>query len=189
MNPNGTVWLASGSPRRRQILTHLGFSLDIRPADVDETPLPNEHPVAYTLRVSADKARSAPGDRVVLAADTTVHMDDRFFHKPESRDEAREHLLALSGRTHLVSTGVCVRRGDDVRSFAITSDVTLRSLDEREIDAYLATGEADDKAGAYGIQGLGGMLVAHVNGSWTNIMGLPAEAVVEPLLALGATRW
>jgi septum formation protein len=183
------IYLASASPRRREILTNLGFTVSVHPADVDETPLPHEDPVTYAIRTARDKAATGPEHAVVLAADTVVHFDGAILHKPTDNADAASHLRQLSGRTHAVTTGVCIRRGSDLRSFGITTKVVFRSLDDREIEAYVATGEADDKAGAYGIQGRGGMLIAHVGGSWTNVMGLPAEAVVKPLLELGAIRW
>ncbi len=183
------IYLASASPRRRDILTNLGFVVSVHPANVDETPLPHEDPIVYATRTARDKAATGPTDVLVLAADTVVHLDGAILHKPTDHADAASHLRQLSGRTHSVTTGVCIRRGSDIHSFAISTQVVFRTLDDREINAYVATGEADDKAGAYGIQGRGGMLIASVAGSWTNVMGLPAEAVVEPLLQLGATRW
>lgn len=183
------IYLASASPRRREILTSLGFTVSVHPADIDETPLPGEDPVAYAVRTATDKAATGPQDSVVLAADTVVHVDGTILHKPTDHQDAASHLRTLSGRAHWVTTGVCIRKGQTSHSFATTTEVVFRSLDDREIEAYVATGEADDKAGAYGIQGLGGMLIASVTGSWTNVMGLPAEAVVAPLQELGATRW
>ena len=184
-----TIYLASASPRRREILTSLGFAVSVHPADVDETPLPHEDPVTYAIRTARDKAATGPVDAVVLAADTVVHLDGAILHKPTDHADAASHLRHLSGRTHSVTTGVCIRSGSDIHSFAISTKVVFRALNGREIDAYVATGEADDKAGAYGIQGRGGMLIVSVEGSWTNVMGLPAEAVIQPLLDLGATRW
>jgi septum formation protein len=119
---------------------------------------------------------------VVCAADTVVHRGDRIFDKPRDRDEAYAHLQALSGDWHAVTTGVCLRRPGETRLFTVTTEVRFRDLEVGELVAYLATGEADDKAGAYGIQGQAAVFVAEVRGSWTNVVGLPMEAVV-PVLA------
>ncbi len=177
-------WLASGSPRRRQLLTWAGWEVEVHPPDVDETVHPHEDPVAYALRLAREKAATAPGQRLALAADTVVHRDGQVFDKPSSREMARAHLLSLSDGWHAVTTGFCVRRGPRERSLAITSRVRFRVLTPPEVSAYVASGEADDKAGAYGIQGRGGSLVAEVRGSWTNVMGLPLEEVLEALADL-----
>jgi len=184
-----TIYLASASPRRKDLLERLGFTVSVHPADVDESMLDGESPVAYAERTARLKASVGPDSALILAADTVVHLDDAVLHKPSSRTEAGEHLHALSGRTHRVTTGVCVRRGAEIVTWSVTTDVTFRELTAQEIEAYLATGEADDKAGAYGIQGIGGTLVAAVSGSWTNVMGLPIETVIAPLTERGAARW
>lgn len=177
-----SLWLASGSPRRRELLEAVGWSVQVRPPDVDETRRPGEAPVLFALRMAAEKVATAPAGRLALAADTIVHVDDMLLGKPVDRDEARDHLKRLSGGWHEVTTGVAVGR-DHRELFAVTTRVRFRELGEREIERYLATGEADDKAGAYGIQGAAGVFVAELHGSWTNVMGLP----VEPVLArLGA---
>jgi septum formation protein len=183
------VWLASGSPRRLDLLERVGFEVDVRPADVDETLATREGAIEAAKRLALAKAASAPDDRVVLSADTLVHLGERILGKPQSRGEAMSHLRELSGRWHDVTTAFCVRKGADVLVDAVTTAVCFRTLDPHEIEAYVATGEADDKAGSYGIQGKGGALIAGVRGSWTNVMGLPVEAVIAPLVARGATRW
>ncbi|MFT4621575.1 MAG: septum formation protein [Myxococcota bacterium] len=182
------IWLASASPRRRQLLEWAGHAVDVHPADVDESRDPADAPVAHAARLAALKARDTPADRIVLAADTVVHRDDRIFDKPRGRLEARQHLLALSGGWHEVTTGVCVRLGDAVDTFTVTTRVRFRALQDYEIDAYLATGDADDKAGAYGIQGRAAVFVAEVRGSWTNVVGLPTEEVLPRLRALSVAR-
>lgn len=179
------LWLASGSPRRRALLEWVGFTVDVRPPDVDESHAPGLDPVTHAVQLAERKVATAPGAVVALAADTVVHRDGRIFDKPRDRVEARAHLRTLSGRRHHVVTGVAVRRGDALSSFAVSTDLRFRALSEAEIDAYLATGEADDKAGAYAIQGRGGAFVAEVHGSWTNVMGLPMEEVLASLAALG----
>lgn len=181
--------LASGSPRRRDLLTWCGFDVDRRPQDVDESRDPDHDPVLHAAVLAQSKARSAllrGADGVVVAADTVVHLGDAIFDKPRDRDEARAHLVGLSGRTHSVTTGVCVvAPGAEPEPFTVTTEVRFRTLPPAEIDDYLLTGEADDKAGAYGIQGRGGTFVAALRGSWTNVMGLPVEEVLDALDAVG----
>ena len=182
------IWLASGSPRRRALLEWAGFSLRVRPAHIDESRDPAHAPEEHARHLARGKAATAPEDVLVVAADTVVHLGDRIFDKPADRDEARAHLQGLSGRWHRVTTGVCVRRGPDAAVFSVTSEVRFRELASDEIDAYVASGEGDDKAGAYGIQGRGGSLVGEVRGSWTNVMGLPMEETLDALMARGAQR-
>ncbi len=182
------IWLASGSPRRRDLLRWAGFEVEVRPSNADESRRPQDDPVAHALRLAEAKAHSAPAERVVLAADTVVHRGDRIFDKPRERAEAREHLEALSGDWHFVTTGVCLRRPGGREVFASTTEVRFRELSDWEISAYLATGEADDKAGAYGIQGRAAVFVAEVRGSWTNVVGLPVERVVPVLTRWGVPR-
>ena len=175
------IWLASSSPRRRQLLAWVGFTVDGVGADVDETPLPGEQPVACAMRLARMKAEGGPADALVVAADTVVHLGGVMYGKPVDRHEAGVMLGRLSGRSHEVTTGVCVRRGERARVFAVNTAVRFRELSDAEIDAYVATGEADDKAGAYGIQGRAGAFVAEVRGCWTNVMGLPVEALLDAL--------
>lgn len=181
--------LASGSPRRRDLLTWAGWQVVVRPQDIDETWTPGTDPIEHAMALAAGKAASAlandPDPPLVLAADTVVHLGARIFDKPQDRDQAAAHLTALSGRTHRVTTGVCLAAGDrPALRFQVTTEVRFRSLSAPEVAAYLETGEADDKAGAYGIQGRGGTLVAEVRGSWTNVMGLPLERTLAAL-----TEW
>ena len=178
--------LASGSPRRRDLLTWAGWQVVVRPQDIDETWTPGTDPVEHALALASGKAASAvasdPDPPLVLAADTVVHLGVRIFDKPQDRDQAAAHLTALSGRTHRVTTGVCLAgAGRQPLPFHVTTKVRFRTLSSIEIAAYLETGEADDKAGAYGIQGRGGALVAEVHGSWTNVMGLPLERTLAAL--------
>lgn len=175
------VWLASGSPRRLQLLAWSGIDADVRPANIDESPIPGEDPVTYATRLATDKAATGPVDRVVVAADTVVHLDGVILGKPESEDQAADFVRMLSGRWHQVTTGVCIRGPSAARTFSVTSDVRFRDLLESEILAYAACGEGMDKAGAYGIQGRGGSLVGEVRGSWTNVMGLPMEETLAEL--------
>lgn len=182
------IWLASASPRRRTLLAWLGHELDVHPADVDETREPGEDPVAYAERLALTKAATAPADVVAVAADTVVHLDGDVLDKPVDRAEVARHLARLSGRWHAVTTGWCARSGDRVAHGSVTTEVRFRALSDAEIARYAATGEGDDKAGAYAIQGAGGVLVAEVRGSWTGVMGLPVEEVLGALASLGGPR-
>jgi len=137
------------------------------------------------MQLAFRKGQRAPLHEWVVAADTVVHSDGEIFDKPNSREQALHHIHRLSGRWHQVTTAVFVRRPSHQAWFATHTDVRFRTLSTPEIEAYVATGEADDKAGAYGIQGLGGFLVAEIRGSWTNVMGLPLE---ETLAALNEQR-
>jgi len=176
--------LASGSPRRRQLLEWSGWGLTIRPPNVDESRLPGDSPVRHAERLAEKKALAVIADGLVLAADTVVGLGDRILEKPVDRREAVSHLIDLSGGWHEVTTGVCVVRGDRVRTWSVTTNVRFRELDRLEIQGYVETGEADDKAGAYGIQGRAGAFVAELQGSWTNVMGLPMESVLAVLKEL-----
>jgi septum formation protein len=182
------IWLASGSPRRRDLLMWAGYAVEVRPADVDESRILDEHAVDYARRLATVKASAAPDGRIVLAADTIVHIDDDLLGKPADDDGARAHLHTLSGRWHDVTTAVCVRSRVGTEVLSVTSEVRFRNLTAGEIEAYVQSGEGVDKAGAYGIQGRGGSLVGEVRGSWTNVMGLPMEAVLAALDRAGATR-
>lgn len=186
--------LASASPRRRELLGLLGIPFEILPADVDETVVDGEPPESTALRLAQAKARRLaekhPGS-LVLGADTVVaveHADGfELLAKPEDEDDARRMLRALSGRQHLVVTGfhLEMREPKISHSQAVTTTVTFRPLGEDEIDAYVATGEPFDKAGGYGIQGVGGIFIERIEGSASNVIGLP---ICEVALALRATK-
>jgi septum formation protein len=179
--------LASGSPRRRELLSTAGLRFAVRPADIDETPLPDEGPTNYVRRLSIEKAAAsmssplASPTELVLAADTTVEAKGEILEKPLDADDAYRMLRMLSGRSHLVHTGVTVsapvtgaRRSSTI---VVTTKVTFADLDDESIDWYLKTGEAGrewaDKAGAYGIQGAAAAFVERIDGSVTNVIGLP----------------
>jgi septum formation protein len=183
--------LASASPRRRMLLESIGVPIHaVRPAGIDESILPDEEPVAYAARMAAEKAAAVAAGigEVVLAADTVVHLDGAVFGKPASRAEATATLTRLAGRTHAVTTGWCVRGPDaQVEVGAVTSQVRFRALGPAEVAAYAATGEGDDKAGGYGIQGRGAALVAAVDGDHANVVGLPLVAVLAALARHGVT--
>ena len=142
------ICLASGSPRRRMLLESAGFQLTVRAPNVDESRRPEETPEDTALRLAHDKAHHAGTSHVVLGADTIVHLDGQIFDKPTDRDMARSHLMALSGRWHMVTTGVCIRQDQRFEHLCVTTRVRFRHLSSKEIERYLVTGEADDKAGA-----------------------------------------
>ncbi len=181
--------LASASPRRRALLEAAGFTVEVRPPDLAEDLLPGEEPVASARRLAREKACAVAAarrpDRPVLAADTVVHADGVSWGKPASAREAEATLKALSGRWHAVTTAWCVVLGAEVRVGHVTTRVSFRRLTEGEIRRYAASTEPMDKAGAYGIQGLGSALVDRVDGSWSNVVGLPLAEVLEALAALG----
>jgi len=180
-----TLTLASQSPRRRELLGQLGLALDVRPADVDETPRPGEEARAYVLRVAQAKARAVEAQGVVLAADTAVVLDGRILGKPRDDAEAAAMLRALSGRAHQVLTGVCARGGGRQELVVVTSVVELAALSERQIAWYVATGEPRDKAGAYAVQGVASAFVTAVRGSVSNVIGLPLAETLDLLQRFG----
>lgn len=178
--------LASSSPRRLGLLRLAGLEPAVRPADVDEARAVGEDPAAYVARLARAKALAVDraADEIVLAADTTVVCDDAVLGKPRDADEASAMLARLAGRTHAVTSGVAVLdRSGGLAERSVTTEVTFGPLSPERIAAYVATGEPLDKAGAYGIQGRGQVLVESVRGSWTNVVGLP---VVETLALLRA---
>jgi septum formation protein len=175
--------LASQSPRRSEILRQAGIPFTVRPAAVDETPLPGEAPPDHVLRLAEAKATAVPArpDEIVLGADTTVTVDGEIYGKPADAADARRMLEALSGRKHEVITGICLRRGPKtVRDCAVTG-VWFANLSPAEIDDYVASGEPMDKAGAYGIQGLASKFIARIEGCYFNVMGLPVSLVYRHL--------
>ena len=179
------VVLASASPRRLDLLRRLGIEPTVRPPDVDETPRPDEPPVDLAARLARAKvAVEADDDALVVAADTVVAVGPEALGKPTDREDARAMLALLSGRDHEVLTGVAVRRHGRVRADVATTRVRFRSLRPTEIDWYVATGEPRDKAGGYGLQGAGAALVAGIEGSHTNVIGMPLELLVALARAL-----
>lgn len=179
-----SLWLASGSPRRRQLLEWAGIDVSVNPTEVDEAWMEGEHPTDAAQRLATEKALG-PADRVVLAADTVVHLADAPYGKPMDAADASRMLTELSGRWHQVTTGVAIRYPQGLHCFGVTTEVRFRTLTAHEITRYVQTGEPMDKAGAYAIQGIGGVLVAEVRGSWTNVMGLPMERTLEALRSCG----
>jgi septum formation protein len=189
--------LASSSPRRHELLRGLGLDFTIVPADVDESLRPGEKAVEYVERVARDKAMAVvgklgigvAGDVIVLAADTTVDVEGEVLAKPDDDDDGRRMLRLLAGRTHRVHTGVVAWRISGLRTATVTTDVTFIELDEATIDWYIATGEHRGKAGAYGMQGAAGALVERIDGSPTNVIGLPLAETVGLLRACGLGFW
>ena len=180
--------LGSASPRRRELLGQLGIVPDdIRPPDIDETPLKGELPREYCRRIARTKvgAIEAGDEDVVLCADTTVALGRRILGKPDDVTEAEAFLRLLSGRRHRVVTAICVRRGERVWERDVLSAVKMKSLSQVEIDAYLATGDWRGKAGGYGIQGPAGALIPWISGSFTGIVGLPLAETANLLRAAG----
>jgi len=199
-----SIYLASRSPRRRELLGHIGVKFHLllfrnRPGaapDVDEAPLEGENPRDYVMRVARDKAaagwkrmleRNLP-QAPVLAADTTVALEGRIFNKPADRAEAEMMLAALSGKRHEVLTAVALKYDDEVETALSVSDVQFRELSEEEIRAYVATGECDDKAGAYAIQGRAALFIAEIRGSQSGIIGLPLYETAQLLQKIGGRR-
>jgi len=171
-------YLASASPRRRQLLEQLGLRFEVTAADVDERPRPGESPRDYVLRVARAKA-SAAADRLggpvlpILAADTAVVLNGAILGKPRDREDAIGMLGRLSGRSHQVLSAVALWKGGAVRTALNESQVRFRGITPGEAAAYWESGEPRDKAGAYGIQGMGGMFVEHLAGSYSGVVGLP----------------
>ena len=182
--------LASASPRRRRFLEGLGLSFSIEAARVDEQPLAHEPPREFVLRTATDKARAVAEhypDAWVLGADTVVVLDNRILGKPVDEEDAIRLLELLAGKWHEVLTGFCLCRKNMAHLTAHTVATTVKFVDydEKIAAAYVQTGEPLDKAGAYGIQGKGGFLVERINGSYSNVVGLPLAEVIEELLQLG----
>ena len=196
-----TIWLASKSPRRAELLASMGVPFDVLQFkddagthyEVDESVHPGEPPRDYVRRVAFDKALHAVTyvrnnglpERPLLSADTTVALGDRILGKPADATEAREMLTALSGRVHEVLTAIVVVDGQDIRQMLSVSRVEFMSLNVQTIERYIGSGEPFDKAGGYGIQGHAGIFVSDMQGSFTGIMGLPVHETALLLAPLG----
>jgi septum formation protein len=173
--PPPLLILASASPRRRDLLTALGVRFELRPADVDESRGAGETPEAMVLRLAAAKASAvaAPESAIVVGADTAVVLDDEVYGKPAGEREALAMLARLSGRTHLVYSGVAVCAGGRLTSALSRTEVRFREIAPAEALRYWRTGEPAGKAGAYAIQGFGALFVASIMGSYSGVVGLP----------------
>ncbi len=192
-----SLYLASTSPRRRELLQQLGLSFSVLKIDVDETRLAGETPEQYVQRLAGEKARAglalcAPGS-VVIAADTTVALGEMELGKPGSEAEALAMWAQLSGREHRVLTGVAVARGNEVAAQVVAQVVTtavhFRDIAEAEMRAYWASGEPADKAGGYAIQGRGAVFVTGIKGSYSNVVGLPLAETAALLAPFGISVW
>jgi len=182
------VVLASSSPRRRQLLNLIGIAHDVRPANIDESPRPREAPRRHAERLAREKASAVATrdpDLITIGADTVVVINRTVLGKPADGDEAARMLGLLSGREHLVITAVAVSRGKKLRSAIEEVRVRFRRLRDDEIQAYIATGEPMDKAGAYGIQGFGATIVERIEGDYFAVMGLPLVRLVGLLRDVG----
>ena len=180
------IVLASGSPRRQELLGRMGITdFTVRVPEAEESypaGLSPEETVCYISREKSDAARLlCDENELIITADTMVFLDDKRLGKPKDEAQALEMLTALAGRRHTVCTGVTVRRGDVILTRAQSTDVYFRPATERELRAYIRTGEPMDKAGAYGVQGKGSLLVRRIDGDFFNVMGLPVEMLAEML--------
>jgi septum formation protein len=182
------LYLASQSPRRRELLARLGIDFRVLDVAVVECRLPHETPTQYVCRVAVDKARaglSAKPGALVLAADTEVVLDDEVFGKPRDARDAAGMLRRLSGRTHQVLSAVCVASDDRMAQALSVSEVTFAALDDDTIDTYVASGEPEGKAGAYAIQGAAQAFIPHLSGSYSGVMGLPLHETARLLAEFG----
>lgn len=186
------IILASGSPRRRELMESAGFDFTVMTSNAQESYDPALPPIKVAPFLARLKAQAVADelegrslqDVLVVGADTIVALDGTIYGKPHGAEDAARMLHALSGKTHQVVTGVCVIDGSGAQSFAETTDVAFRTLSDEEIEAYVAGGEPMDKAGAYGIQGEGGKLVDHIDGDFDNVVGLPIKRLAPILEAL-----
>lgn len=187
-----TVWLASGSPRRQELLTQLGVAFTRIVPGVEEMRRADESAQQYVVRLAQDKARAgvalADNDLPVLGADTIVIFNGEVLEKPRDEAHAAEMLRKLSGQTHQVMTAVAVADSRQVLDCLVVTEVTFRALSEQDIAHYVASGEPLDKAGAYGIQGAGGCFVRKINGSYHAVVGLPLVETWELLSHFHALR-
>ncbi|MBS7689636.1 septum formation inhibitor Maf [Pseudomonas lalucatii] len=190
-----TLYLASGSPRRRELLAQIGVPFHSHVVPVDERSRPDESAEAYVERLAREKAQAAlaslqpASDAVVLGADTAVVLDGRILGKPADRAEAQATLAALSGREHQVLTAVALASRARLASRVVSSRVAFRALDAAEIEAYWASGEPWDKAGSYGIQGLAAVFVRQLQGSYSAVVGLPLCETAELLAEFAIPCW
>lgn len=181
------VVLASQSPRRKEILTQAGIAFEVRISGIEEVRAPGESAEAYVARLAREKAMAVEAAEVeyVLAADTTVVIDGRVLEKPHSAADAAAMLRLLTGRRHMVLTGVCLRHRGSLRSSVETTFVHFAPMSEAEIAGYAASGEPMDKAGGYAIQGLASKYIQGIEGCYSNVVGLPIRRVYEMLREAG----
>jgi septum formation protein len=176
--------LASTSPRRRELLTQAGFTFDVLPADLDETQLPGEDPVAYVKRLALQKARAVQAlhpHATVIGADTTVVLDGSVLGKPADAADAERMLRSLAGNRHQVHTGVAIVTESKALQHVETTSVFFSPMEDADLAHYIGTGDSLDKAGAYGIQGYAARWITRIEGDFFNVMGLPIAATVRLL--------
>jgi nucleoside triphosphate pyrophosphatase len=193
LNDKSPIILASKSPRRRYLLTQAGITFSVVPSRIDESSVPISLPEQYVRDLAEAKANDVARifpDKWIIGADTIVLIDNMILGKPKSRDDARNMLKRLSGETHQVFTGFAISCTARERLFSetVVTDVLFKELSDDEIEWYVHTKEPFDKAGAYAIQGLGTFLVKRINGSYTNVVGLPVCEVIEFLIREGVVR-
>ena len=193
-----SLYLASGSPRRRELLTQIGVPFQVVSASIDETPLSDECPAAYVERLARAKARagrehllgaSVSAPFCVLGADTAVVLDDQILGKPVDEADALSMLMALSGREHEVLTAIAILAAERCETRVVRSRVSFRTISQQEAAQYWASGEPQDKAGGYAIQGLAAVFVAGLNGSYSGVVGLPVCETAELLGQFGIPCW
>ncbi|MGI9247363.1 MAG: Maf family protein [Woeseiaceae bacterium] len=185
MESQATLILASTSPRRQEILTALGLTFVVAVVDVDERRLPHETAEQMVLRLALAKAEAAASAHFVIGADTAVIAGDKIFGKPQDQEEAVAMLLSLAGRGHCVLTGVALLGPQGVQTALSATEVYFREISRDEAVAYWQSGEPRDKAGAYGIQGLGGIFVERIEGSYSGVVGLPIYETTQLLQNAG----
>lgn len=192
MTELGALILASASPRRRDLLDQIGLTFTVDPVDIDESRQPGEAASDYVERLAREKAQAGcqrhPGNRV-LGSDTTVVMDGEPLGKPTDRNDALAMLRRLSGRSHEVLSGVALAGPEGIEGCLVTTRVRFRELSGAEMAAYWETGEPADKAGAYGIQGRGSVFVTGIEGSYSNVVGLPLTETADLLARSGMAVW
>ncbi len=180
--------VASASPRRREILENAGYTFEIKPSDADETVEEGLSPEETVCELSRRKALAVLSDNptaVVFGCDTVVALDGQILGKPENDEDAKRMLRTLSGRRHTVSTGVCIADINNIKIFSNTTEVEFYPLSEETVESYVGTGECSDKAGAYGIQGYGRVLVKEIKGDYFSVMGLPVSETARVLKEFG----
>ncbi|MGO1750599.1 MAG: Maf family protein [Marinobacter sp.] len=187
-----SIILASASPRRSELLAQIGVPFSVQPAHIDETPRAAEAPGDYVERLAREKALAVaihfPGKHV-LGSDTSVVLSNDILGKPNDESEARAMLARLSGNAHQVMTAIALAKDGHCESRLVITNVTFRELEEDEIAAYVATDEPMDKAGSYGIQGLGGIFVKELRGSYSAVVGLPLQETAALLADAGCPVW
>lgn len=191
MNLEAQIILASASPRRRELLEQIGLRVIVQAVDIDESQIPDETVFDFVQRLAREKAQRGfeivenPHKLPVLGSDTIVELEGAILGKPENRQHAKQMLQRLSGQKHTVHTSIAIVTEEQLLIDTCSSQVQFSSLEDAEIDNYLMTGEADDKAGAYAIQGIAAQFVKNINGSFSGVMGLPLYETAQLLKRCG----